>query len=528
MYSIQTAVSDGTLTMLALSIEYPRRDYIHVYFDGVEQTEGDTWNWVGVSDKAITFSQAVPDGVVVRVQRITPLDTVPNIFGSATPPYVGYAEFDADTVDENFRQTLQVAQESVDRTDAAIQSAADANDTAAVAVGIAEGAVTIANSAVVTAEGAVDTADEALDIATGIDAKAQQALDDSAEAVNTANAIAGVANSALQVANDATDTANTAITTANTAESTANGIAGMANTALFTANNAELIASGAADDAALALSAANAIAGTANDALDLAEAADSTATAAAIAVATAAQKSANLSDLTNAETARANIGLGNDAAGRANLGLGSAATRNVGTGANEVPANSNLGSAATRNVGTGPDQVPTNSDLGTAATRDVTTSPTDVTDGRVLKVGDFGLGGILINPNLENKSYLANFQPGKLPVNYPAGEYPYGAMLSIAHGYSGSNTEIVFTHVHDSKILYRYSKDAPWREIYHSGNLSKNVKYWSGIVESGGIGTANVAPGTVDFGDNTVLTGLRTAGSGNWYSIYARGRTLTL
>lgn len=52
---------------------------------------------------------------------------------------------------------------------------------------------------------------------------------------------------------------------------------------------------------------------------------------------------------------------------KADLGLGTAATKDTGTGSDEVPTNSDLGTAATRDVGAGANEVPTNSDLGSAA-----------------------------------------------------------------------------------------------------------------------------------------------------------------
>lgn len=244
MYSIQTAVSDGSLTMLPLSIEYDSRDLIHVYFDGVEDAR--QWAWVGATDKAISFSPAVENGVVVRVQRITPLDNVPNIFGSASPPYVGYAEFDADTVDENFRQTLQVAQESTDRTDEAIIRSNEAVGIAESAVATADQALDAISVAVVAANQAVDIANTALDVAEGIDAKAQEALDTANAAESVALGIDAKAQTALDNSNAAVTVAAGATSTANDAKDVAEGIDAKAQEALDTANAAELIASGAA------------------------------------------------------------------------------------------------------------------------------------------------------------------------------------------------------------------------------------------------------------------------------------------
>jgi hypothetical protein len=245
MYSIQTAVSDGSLTMLPLSIEYDSRDLIHVYFDGVEDAR--QWAWVGATDKAISFSPAVEDGVVVRVQRITPLDTVPNIYGSATPPYVGNAEFDADTIDQNFRQTLQVAQESTDRTDEAINRANEAVGIAESAVDTADQALADVSVAVGAANQAVSTANNALDVAEGIDAKAQEALDTANNAEDVALGIDAKAQSALDNSNAAVLAAAGATSTANDAKDIAEGIDAKAQSALDTANAAEQTAQDAED-----------------------------------------------------------------------------------------------------------------------------------------------------------------------------------------------------------------------------------------------------------------------------------------
>lgn len=414
MYSIQTAVSDGTLTILALSIEYPRRDYIHVYFDGVEQTEGDTWDWVGVNDKAITFSPAVPDGVVVRVQRITPLDTVPNIFGSATPPYVGYAEFDADTVDENFRQTLQVAQESTDRTDEAIAASQYAINTSILAQSVAAGAVATANAASSAASAAQSSAATAISTANNAVSIANDATSDAASAVSTANAATSTANTALSTANtalstsnsaasdaaDAVSTANNAASTAASAVSTANSAVDTANAATSTANDAYGIATGidakaqqALDDSADAVNTANAIAGTANSALlaandaviaaneavDTANAAQSTASSVA-GLANTALDTANNAELVAlgaADDAALALSTANGIAGTANAAL--SAAQNAETTAGNAAAAAAAALKKADNLSDLPDKAAARSslELGTAAVASAQSLSTD-------------------------------------------------------------------------------------------------------------------------------------------------------
>lgn len=102
-YSVQREVSNGTLTLLSISIEYFDRSEISVYFDGVVNAR--QWAWVGTVDKALSFTPAVANGVEVSVRRSTDISVVRHDF-------VGGAAFTDPVLDENFKQVLHIAQEA--------------------------------------------------------------------------------------------------------------------------------------------------------------------------------------------------------------------------------------------------------------------------------------------------------------------------------------------------------------------------------------------------------------------------------
>lgn len=131
-YSLQQVTSDGTLDYLALSFDYTDRATIHVFYDGVENTTN--WAWAGPTETAITFTPAVPAGVEVLVRRISQLNTVEHIFGYRGDGS-GNAAFTADSMDDNFQQTLEIAQEVTDINELTESSvvAAEAAATAAAA-----------------------------------------------------------------------------------------------------------------------------------------------------------------------------------------------------------------------------------------------------------------------------------------------------------------------------------------------------------------------------------------------------------
>lgn len=103
-FSTQEAVSDGTLQYLDLSIMYTYQTEISVYIDGVVTA---AWSFVGDAAR-IAFDSPVPDGSVVLVVRTT--DT-----SGLRHEYSKGAAFTARTLDESFRQTLQIAQEAIER-----------------------------------------------------------------------------------------------------------------------------------------------------------------------------------------------------------------------------------------------------------------------------------------------------------------------------------------------------------------------------------------------------------------------------
>ncbi len=103
-YSIQRTTSDGTLELLVIAISYFDRADISVFFDDV--VDAYDWEWVGATDKIITFPGGpIPEGVEVQVRRNTKLDEAYHVFKKG-------ALFRELSMDENFEQILFLVQEA--------------------------------------------------------------------------------------------------------------------------------------------------------------------------------------------------------------------------------------------------------------------------------------------------------------------------------------------------------------------------------------------------------------------------------
>lgn len=102
-YSTQRAISDGSLALLDINIEYFDREEITVYFDSVQDAY--PWNWVGTTDNQLAFSPAVPIGIEVLVKRTTDISEPRHLFNAG-------AAFTEATLDEVLLQNLHIAQEA--------------------------------------------------------------------------------------------------------------------------------------------------------------------------------------------------------------------------------------------------------------------------------------------------------------------------------------------------------------------------------------------------------------------------------
>ena len=105
MYSVQIETSDGTLTRVNLGIQYFEKDDITVYRNEAEVplVLGTDWQWDGDST-IVLLNGAEPVGNQILVFRNTDKDRAFNI-------YDGGAPFSRDTLDENFKQMIYLAQE---------------------------------------------------------------------------------------------------------------------------------------------------------------------------------------------------------------------------------------------------------------------------------------------------------------------------------------------------------------------------------------------------------------------------------
>jgi len=101
-YSTQRAVSNGTLQLLSLSINFFDKSEISVYLNNVP-TSAYTW----ATANSIHMNSVVPNGVELLVRRTTDLSDVRHVFSLG-------AQFKDSTLDDDFRQILHIAQEAVE------------------------------------------------------------------------------------------------------------------------------------------------------------------------------------------------------------------------------------------------------------------------------------------------------------------------------------------------------------------------------------------------------------------------------
>ena len=110
-YSIQKMVSDGTLSTIALGIQYLQRNDIYIRIAGEETPQSGApsgYTWSFVDNTTLKILPVVPSGVEVVVYRRTDVDSMYNVYSQN-------AQFDESTIDENNQQLLYIAQEYLEQ-----------------------------------------------------------------------------------------------------------------------------------------------------------------------------------------------------------------------------------------------------------------------------------------------------------------------------------------------------------------------------------------------------------------------------
>lgn len=152
--------------------------------------------------------------------------------------------------------------------------------------------------------------------------------------------------------------------------------------------------------------------------------------------------------------------------------------------------------------------------LGTASTADLTTSATDTTAGRVLKVGDFGLGSTAGNTTsgTDFDTLLATgFYIVTAPVNAPE-NITTNVMVFGNSGGSGRAFQLAQS-VTTLKFYLRSQSSgvwSPWRAVYNQASILGTVSQSAGIPTGAIIERGSNANGEfVRYADGTQICTLR-------------------
>lgn len=130
--------------------------------------------------------------------------------------------------------------------------------------------------------------------------------------------------------------------------------------------------------------------------------------------------------------------------------------------------------------------------LGTASTATVTTSATDTTSGRVLKVGDFGLGGtgVIAPTDLNTITATGLYYTNTSDASSPSP----GTAMTIQHIAIGSTsaTQIAIRQSADLMWFRRRSNGTwgDWVQVATSANTLGQGQTWQNVSASRAVGTA--------------------------------------
>ena len=155
------------------------------------------------------------------------------------------------------------------------------------------------------------------------------------------------------------------------------------------------------------------------------------------------------------------------------------------------------------------------SGLGTAATANVTTSPNDTTAGRLLKVGDFGIGSNGF------RGYPVNDFNSPDNADVPVGIYSFNTtfdnrpvdttgIMIVASRASGEKINILVTGGTSTPDMYfrrvTESSIGPWQKNYHTDNIVGTVSQANGVPTGAIIEQGSNADGDyTKYADGTLI-----------------------